>query len=332
MSNTQIESIDVIIFIITGILVILLMFGFILYFLISYKSKKKDYILLDLQKKELDAQKKLVDKTLEELRSTQSQLIHSEKMASLGQLTAGIAHEIQNPLNFVNNFSEVSKELLVEMKEDITNQRLEEAFDIVDDVIQNLEKINFHGKRADSIVKGMLQHSRASKGLLEMTDINNLCEDSIRLAFHGLKAKTMDFNVKIITDFAKDMAKINIIPQDIGRVVLNILTNAFFATNQKGKNEIPDYTPIVKVTTIDKKDGISILIWDNGSGIPQDVKDKVFQPFFTTKATGQGTGLGLSISFDIIKSHGGQINIDTLEDTFTEFHIYLPRKPYKPRV
>jgi signal transduction histidine kinase len=326
MTSTMIDSEDVIIFIIAGILVIALMFGFILHFLISYKSKKRDYSLLEKQKKELDEQKRLLENTLEELKSAQSQLVHAEKMASLGELTAGIAHEIQNPLNFVNNFSEVSKELLIEMKEEVTNNRMEDAFEIADDIIQNLEKINYHGKRADAIVKGMLQHSRSSKGLLELTDINNLCDECIRLAYHGLKAKNMDFNVGITTDFDKDIVKINIIPQEIGRVILNILTNAFYAANQKAKREIPGFTPTIKVTTQVQPAGVNILIRDNGDGIPESVLDKIFQPFFTSKPTGQGTGLGLSISLDIIKSHGGRINIDTLEDNFTEFCIFLPSK------
>ncbi|HRO08210.1 MAG TPA: ATP-binding protein [Saprospiraceae bacterium] len=326
MTNRQIESIDVIVFIVAGILVILLMFGFILYFLISYKSKKRDYNLLEIQKKELDDQKKLLENTLSELRATQSQLIHSEKMASLGQLTAGIAHEIQNPLNFVNNFSDVSKELLTEMREDIKKNNIEDALELASDVVNNLDKIYFHGKKAESIVKGMLQHSRAAKGLLEKADINLLCDESIRLAYHGMKSKFMDFNVEITTIFAQNIPKIYIIPQDIGRVILNILSNAFYATIQKSKKISSDYKPNVTIKTLYDSSGVNVYIRDNGCGIPQEIKDKIFQPFFTTKISGQGTGLGLSICYDIINSHGGRISFESKEREFTEFNIFLPNK------
>ena len=268
--------------------------------------------------------KQKAEETLTELQATQKQLIQSEKMASLGELTAGIAHEIQNPLNFVNNFSEVSKELLDEMREAIEKGDTEEAKEIMNDVIQNLEKINHHGKRADGIVKGMLQHSRSSSNQKEPTDINALADEYLRLAYHGLRAKDKTFNATMKTDFDESIGNINIIPQDIGRVILNLITNAFYVVNEKSKQNIAGYEPIVEVIT--KKDGNKVLISvkDNGNGIPQKVLDKIFQPFFTTKPTGQGPGLGLSLSYDIIKAHGGELKVETKEGVGSEFIIILP--------
>ncbi|MBL7743065.1 MAG: nuclear transport factor 2 family protein [Chitinophagaceae bacterium] len=272
----------------------------------------------------LEAAKKQVDSTLTKLQTTQKQLIQSEKMASLGELTAGIAHEIQNPLNFVNNFSEVSKELLDEMKEAIEKSDTENAKEIMNDVIQNLEKINHHGKRADAIVKGMLQHSRKSEGKKEPTDINALCDEYLRLAYHGFRAKDKSFGTTMKTDFDESIGNINIIPQDTGRVVLNLITNAFYVVNEKSKQGIAGYEPTVEVST--KKEGNRVLISvkDNGNGIPDSIKEKIFQPFFTTKPTGQGTGLGLSLSYDIIKAHGGELKVNTKEKEGTEFIIQLP--------
>ena len=277
----------------------------------------------------LEAAKKQVDTTLNELQVTQKQLIQSEKMASLGELTAGIAHEIQNPLNFVNNFSEVSKELLDEMKEAIEKGDTEDAKEIMNDVIQNLEKINHHGKRADGIVKGMLQHSRSSSGQKEPTDINALADEYLRLAYHGLRAKDKSFNATMKTDYDETLEKVNVIPQDIGRVILNLITNAFYAVSERQKAErlIPNaqsYEPTVAVSTRHVNGKIEISVKDNGNGIPQKVLDKIFQPFFTTKPTGQGTGLGLSLSYDIVKAHGGEIKVETKEDEGTEFIIRLP--------
>ena len=263
--------------------------------------------------------------SLENLKATQSQLIQSEKMASLGELTSGIAHEIQNPLNFVNNFSEVNKELLVEMKDEIKKGNLEGVSAIADDVISNEEKINHHGKRADAIVKGMLQHSRSTNNATkEPTDINALADEYLRLAYHGLGAKDKTFNATMKTDFDESIGNINIIPQDIGRVVLNLMTNAFYVVNEKSKQNIAGYEPIVEVST--KKEGNKVLVSvkDNGNGIPLKVLDKIFQPFFTTKPTGQGTGLGLSLSYDIVKAHGGDIKVNTKENEGTEFTIFLP--------
>lgn len=284
--------------------------------------------LLELQVTERTA---ALNNSLHELKSTQSQLIQSEKMASLGELTAGIAHEIQNPLNFVNNFSEVSKELLDEMKTELNNGNTEDAKEIADDVILNLEKINHHGKRADAIVKGMLQHSRSSNGIKELTDINALCDEYLRLSYHGLRAKDKTFNATLKTDFDSSIGKINIIPQDIGRVILNLLTNAFYAVNEKSKLNISDYQPTVTVSTVCSPlprrgvgGEVSIKITDNGNGIPQNLIDKIFQPFFTTKPTGQGTGLGLSLSYDIItKGHNGELKVETKEGEGSKFTITL---------
>ena len=267
---------------------------------------------------------KVLESTLTNLKSTQSQLIQSEKMASLGELTAGIAHEIQNPLNFVNNFSEVNKELLVEMKEEMDKGNIEDAKEIANDVIDNSEKINHHGKRAGDIVKGMLQHSRTSTGVKEPTDINALADEYLRLSYQGLRAKDKDFNAEMKTDFDESIRKINIIPQDIGRVLLNLYNNAFYAVNeQKGKNLI-SYEPTVSVTTQKSENHVIITVSDNGNGVPQKIVDKIFQPFFTTKPTGQGTGLGLSLSYDIVKAHGGEIKVEGKEGEGSEFIIQLP--------
>jgi signal transduction histidine kinase len=275
---------------------------------------------------------KVLEQTLINLKATQAQLIQSEKMASLGELTAGIAHEIQNPLNFVNNFSEVSAELLDEMKSELAAGDGQSAKDIADDVKQNLEKIIHHGKRADAIVKGMLMHSRASGSQKEPTDINALADEYLRLSYHGLRAKDKTFQAKFETHFDQTIGKINIIPQDIGRVLLNLFTNAFYSVTKKNKHHPEDYEACVSVTTKrlkDKSDShrIEIRIRDNGMGIPQKVIDKIFQPFFTTKPTGEGTGLGLSLSYDIItKGHGGELKVETREEEFAEFIILLPDK------
>jgi signal transduction histidine kinase len=245
-------------------------------------------------------------------------------MASLGELTAGIAHEIQNPLNFVNNFSEVNVELAEELKQQISNGNIEDAKAIADDIITNEQKINEHGKRADAIVKGMLQHSRTNSGQKESTDINVLTDEYLRLAYHGLRAKDKSFNAELKTDFDNSIVKINIVPQDIGRVILNLINNAFYAVNEKIKQNSAGYQAMLVVTTKRLAGKIEIRIVDNGNGIPQKVLDKIFQPFFTTKPTGQGTGLGLSLSYDIIKAHGGEIKVETREGEGSEFTIELP--------
>ncbi len=271
------------------------------------------------------AQAKEIEKAYTELKSTQAQLIQSEKMASLGELTAGIAHEIQNPLNFVNNFSEVSNELIDEMNEELDKGEIDVAKAIAADIKQNLEKINHHGKRADAIVKGMLQHSRTSSGQKEPTDINTLADEYLRLAYHGLRAKDKSFNATMKTDFDETIGKINIIPQDIGRVILNLITNAFYATTDKKKQIPTDFEPTVSVKTSRLNGKVEIQVSDNGNGIPQKVIDKIFQPFFTTKPTGEGTGLGLSMSYEIVtKGHQGELKVKTEEGEGSVFTIVLP--------
>ncbi len=265
-----------------------------------------------------------LEKSLNNLKATQNQLIQSEKMASLGELTAGIAHEIQNPLNFVNNFSEVSSELVSELKAELKSGNIKEAIEITDDIDQNLAKINHHGKRADSIVKGMLQHSRTSAGQKEPTNINTLADEYVRLAFQGMRAKDKTFNTKLETDFDENIGQINIIPQDIGRVLLNLYNNAFYAVTEKQKLSIEGYEPTISVRTRKVNSEVEISVADNGIGIPEKVLDKVFQPFFTTKPTGQGTGLGLSLSYDIIKAHQGKISIKNTPGAGAEFIISLP--------
>ncbi len=288
------------------------------------RQKKKANKILSLQKEEIQFQKEMAEKTLTELKSTQSQLIQSEKMASLGELTAGIAHEIQNPLNFVNNFSEVSGELIKELVDEVDKGNTEEVKVIADDLVGNLEKINHHGKRASDIVKGMLQHSRSSNGVKEPTDINALADEYLRLAYHGLRAKDKSFNATMKTDFDESIGNINIIPQDIGRVILNLITNAFYVVNEKRTTNNEPYEPTVTVTTKKLSDKIEIRVKDNGNGIPQKILDKIFQPFFTTKPTGQGTGLGLSLSYDIVKAHGGELKVETKEGEGTVFTFELP--------
>jgi two-component system, NtrC family, sensor kinase len=272
---------------------------------------------------------RVLETTLSNLKSAQAQLIQSEKMASLGELTAGIAHEIQNPLNFVNNFSELNKELLVEMKDELDKGNTDDAKAIANDLIDNEEKINHHGKRADAIVKGMLQHSRTGSGQKELTDVNVLADEYLRLAYHGLRAKDMSFNANFKTDLDNSIEKINIIPQDIGRVILNLLTNAFYAVNEKNAQlQGQAYEPTVAVSTRKTNGKVEIKVRDNGNGIPQKALDKIFQPFFTTKPTGQGTGLGLSMSYDIVtKGHGGELKVETSEGAGTTFTVILPITP-----
>lgn len=293
-----------------------LVVAFILYR--NNRQKQKANVVLQQQKDK-------VESTLHELKSTQAQLIQSEKMASLGELTAGIAHEIQNPLNFVNNFSEVNNELIDEQLEGIKKGDLEEVKELALIMKENSEKITHHGKRAEAIVKGMLDHSRAGKGENAPTDINALADEYLRLAYHGLRAKDDSFKATMKTDFDETIGNINIIPQDIGRVILNLINNAFYVMNEKSKQGIADYEPTIAVTT--KKDGnkIFIAVKDNGNGIPQKILDKIFQPFFTTKPTGQGTGLGLSLSYDIVtKGHGGELKFESVENAGTTFTIVLP--------
>ncbi|MBC7935027.1 MAG: nuclear transport factor 2 family protein [Rhizobacter sp.] len=299
---------------------------------------------LDLQKAEaqalraeqdvvaIKAARQKAEEALNELKETQKQLIQSEKMASLGELTAGIAHEIQNPLNFVNNFSEINIELINEARVQQSNVNIEELHELLNDIAANEEKINHHGKRADAIVKGMLQHSQSAKGQKQATDINALCDEYLRLSYHGLRAKDKSFNATLKTQFDESIGKINIVPQDIGRVIMNLLTNAFYAVNEKQKmttdHRLPTtddlYQPTVGIKTKKINDKIEIKISDNGNGIPSPIIDKIFQPFFTTKPTGQGTGLGLSLAYDIVKAHDGELSVDTVQTEGTTFIIQIP--------
>ena len=298
---------------------ILTVFGVVALFLVrnNRQKQKANYLLAH--------QKEKVESTLQELKLAQSQLVQSEKMASLGELTAGIAHEIQNPLNFVNNFSEINTELIKELKEEVTNGNLEDVAAIADDIAANSEKINHHGKRADAIVKGMLQHSRSSNGHKEPTDINALCDEYLRLAYHGLRAKDKAFNASLKTDFDPSIGKVDVMPQDIGRVILNLINNAFYAVDERKKASNGQvYEPTVSVATKRINENLEITVSDNGKGIPKKVIDKIFQPFFTTKPTGQGTGLGLSLSYDIVKAHGGDLKVETKEGKGSEFAILLP--------
>ncbi len=266
-----------------------------------------------------------LNQSLTHLKATQNQLIQSEKMASLGELTAGIAHEIQNPLNFVNNFSEVSAELVDELDEELDKGDIEEAKAIGADLKQNLQKIRHHGKRADAIVKGMLQHSQSGTGTKEPTNINALADECMRLAYHGLVAKDNSFNAALVTVFGENLPKINVIPQDMSRVMLNLFNNAFYAVNQKSKTAGPNYNPEVSVTTSLENGQAVVCVKDNGVGIPDEIKDKIMQPFFTTKPTGEGTGLGLSLTYDmVVKGHGGNVEVNSKEGEFTEFTITLP--------
>jgi signal transduction histidine kinase len=294
------------------------------------KVKRTTAILLEETIAELEQKRQLVEesnealeKSLEELKAAQTQLVQSEKMASLGELTAGIAHEIQNPLNFVNNFSEINQELLDEIKEEIANGNLKDVQDIINDLKENEQKISEHGKRADSIVKGMLLHSRTSTGEKVPADLNALCDEYLRLAYHGMRAKDRDFNADFELSLESELPKVEVVPQDIGRVLLNLLNNAFQAIQEKSLAGTQALSGMVKVSTKNLGDQIELTITDNGPGIPDDIKDKIFQPFFTTKPTGQGTGLGLSLAYDIVKAHGGKITVDSQENKGTMFSIIL---------
>ncbi len=305
---------------------------FVIVWVVNRNRKRAKYANIILQQKNnaIEKQKSIAEDALEQLKATEKQLIQSEKMASLGELTAGIAHEIQNPLNFVNNFSEVSAELIKEMVDEVDKGNTEEVKAIANDVVQNLQKINHHGNRAADIVKNMLQHSRSSSGVKEPTDINKLADEYLRLAYHGLRAKDprdaahKSFNATMKTDFDESIGNINIVPQDIGRVILNLITNAFYVVDEKKKLGVENYEPTVLVSTKKLSDKVLISVKDNGNGIPQKIFDKIFQPFFTTKPTGQGTGLGLSLSYDIVKTNGGVLKVETQEGEGSEFIILLP--------
>jgi signal transduction histidine kinase len=290
-------------------------------------SQEKETILAN-QNETLERQVKertaALHHSLQELKAAQKQLIHAEKMASLGELTAGIAHEIQNPLNFVNNFSETNVELLEELKLELEKGNIGEANTLITDAIENEQKITHHGRRADSIVKGMLEHSRTSSGKREPTDLNKLADEYLRLSYHGLRAKDKNFNAVIQTNFDESIGKVSIIPQDIGRVLLNLFNNAFYAVNQKKLQATEEYEPTVSISTKKSNNAIEIAVRDNGMGIPSHIVEKIFQPFFTTKPTGQGTGLGLSLSYDIVRAHGGELKVSSTEGGGTAFTILLP--------
>ena len=292
--------------------------------LTAFMASRFRDLYLNLEQKVAERTSEL-KKSMEDLKSAEAQLIQSEKMASLGQLTAGIAHEIQNPLNFVNNFSEVNQELIAELKDELAVGNRQSAEEIADNIKGNEEKINLHGKRAESNVKGMLQHSRANTGHKEPTDINALADEYLRLSYHGMRAKDKSFNAEYKTEFDPKLPKINVVPQDIGRVLLNLINNAFYAVSERDKKGEPGFAPKVTVTTQQIASGqLQVAVKDNGPGISASIIDKIFQPFFTTKPTGQGTGLGLSLSYDIVKAHGGEIKVETKENEGTEFIIQLP--------
>ncbi|MVM29648.1 histidine kinase [Spirosoma sp. HMF4905] len=295
--------------------------------IIEAKKNELEYLVAE-RTAEITRQKEELEQTVTELKATQSQLIQSEKMASLGELTAGIAHEIQNPLNFVNNFSEVSIELIDELTEEQAKAERDTELEaeLLTDLKQNLQKISHHGGRASSIVKGMLQHSRASTGQREPTDLNALTDEYLRLAYHGLRAKDKTFNAVLKTEFDASLGEISMIPQDIGRVLLNLFTNAFYAVQQRQKKgEDSNYQPTVTVSTSCANEEAIITVSDNGTGIPEAVQQKIFQPFFTTKPTGEGTGLGLSLAYDIVtKGHSGTLEVASKEGEGTTFTITLP--------
>jgi C4-dicarboxylate-specific signal transduction histidine kinase len=276
------------------------------------------------QKEETEIQKQKAVASLWKLKAAQAQLIQSEKMASLGELTAGIAHEIQNPLNFINNFSEVSIEILDEMKNELAEGNTEEALRIAGDLKSNHEKIIHQGRRADAIVKRMLEHSRTSRGEKQPTDLNGLVAEYLHLAYHGTGAKDKSFNALLETHFDPTIGKLNVVPQDLGRVLLNIFNNAFYAVAKKKEVADSNYEPVISARTKKKEDKVEITISDNGTGMSQEVQAKIFQPFFTTKPTGEGIGIGLSLSYDIIKVHGGEIKASAIENEGTVFTIVLP--------
>jgi signal transduction histidine kinase len=288
------------------------------------RTRRKTMRQLELKNEEIEKQKNLAEQALSELKNTQTQLIQSEKMASLGELTAGIAHEIQNPLNFVNNFSSLNTELVAEGLEAISSGNLGDAKEILHTVAENEQKILQHGKRADAIVKGMLQHSRTTTGVKELTDLNALCDEYLRLAYHGMRAKDKSFNSDFNFTADQNIGKIKVLPQDIGRVILNLINNAFYAVKEKSAAGDPNYKPLVEVSTSRTGNNVTLTVRDNGKGIPSTIKEKIFQPFFTTKPTGEGTGLGLSLSYDIVKAHGGGIQLESEEGQGSIFTVSIP--------
>lgn len=292
----------------------------------------KAYNSLKEKTGEIEQKNNVLENTLTQLKSTQQLLIQSEKMASLGELTAGIAHEIQNPLNFVNNFSELSMDMLDDINQEIDKGDLAEAKLLASELKGNLSRISSHGKRAGSIVKGMLEHSRKSEGKKELTDLNQLADECLRLSFHGLRATDKTFNADFKSELDPNLPQIAVVSQDIGRVMLNLINNAFYACSDRNRNQESDskfsgaveIKPLVMITTQKTQNEIIISVKDNGPGIPESIKDKIFQPFFTTKPSGKGTGLGLSLSYDIIKAHGGELKVESSVGSGTSFYIHLP--------
>jgi two-component system NtrC family sensor kinase len=312
-------------YVLLGIISVFIVIALLLYR--TNRHKQKANVQLQRQRDEINKQRDKAEKALIELKATQVQLIHKEKLASLGELTAGIAHEIQNPLNFVNNFSEVSTELVNELREEIQAGRTDDALDITNDLTQNLQKITHHGKRAGAIVKSMLEHSRASTGEKAPTNINDLANEYLRLAYQGQRAKNKNFTCELVTSFSPDLGKVDIVAQDIGRVLLNLYNNAFYAIQDRTKRmeESSTYEPRITVSTLARNGQVEIRLADNGVGIPESIRQKIFHPFFTTKPTGEGTGLGLSLSYDIIsKGHGGEMIVTSREGEGAEFLIKLP--------
>lgn len=303
-------------YLLLGIIVLFVAMSIVFWRNSSQRKKAND--LLQQQKEEIQA-------TLGELKTTQNQLVQSAKMASLGELTAGIAHEIQNPLNFVNNFSEVNEEMFAELEQELKAGNMDAAMAIAADLKQNEAKIRHHGKRADFIVKGMLEHSRTSTGERQETNINVLADEFLKLSYHGIRARDKNFNADLVTHFDSSLPKLNIVQQDIGRVLINLFGNAFYAVNQKAKTAGPDYKPMVEVSTERQNGSVLISVKDNGTGMPENIREKIMQPFFTTKATGEGTGLGLSLSYDIVvKGHGGKIDVESRDGEGSEFTVMLP--------
>jgi signal transduction histidine kinase len=308
-----------------GLAVMVLLFSSFLIAFKSIRNKQKAYALLQKQKEETEIQKQKLEQALNDLEATQAQLVQKEKMASLGELTAGIAHEIQNPLNFVKNFSEVSTELVEELKEEINSGDLKNIPSLVTAVGDNLKTIAYHSNRADTIIKAMMQHSRSSNGKREATDLNALAGEYLRLSYQGLRAKDKTFTATMQTNFDDSIGEAQVITQDLGRALLNLYNNAFYSVTEKRKKLGDSFEPSISVGTKKQPNKIEIVVRDNGIGIPLQIKDKILQPFFTTKPTGQGTGLGLSLTYDIVKAHGGELKIDSKEGEYAEFKIILPQ-------
>lgn len=307
-----------------GIAVMVLLFGSFFIALHNIRHKQTAYNLLQQQKEETERQRAMLEEALANLKTTQEQLVHREKMASLGELTAAIAHEIQNPLNFVKNFSEVSTELADELQQEAAAGKTEEVVAMATAIKENLRMIAHHSNRADSIIKNMMMHSRANPGQKQPTDLRVLIDEYLRLSYHGLKAKEKSFQATLRTDFDERMEAVRVVPEEIGRVLLNLFNNAFYAVKEKQKTAGPGFEPLVEVSTRQLPGNIEICIRDNGTGIPRSIRNKILQPFYTTKPAGAGTGLGLSLSYDIIKAHRGELQVETKEGEYAAFKIILP--------